>query len=128
MNRGHRHSEETKRKMSIAVTGRPRPDMVVNNPMFKKEIREKIHNNALKRNGGSLHYVSSHNRIRLLFGKAKHCENKKCDKKSKVFEWCHIKRKKHNGEKNSYIQLCRSCHRKYDRNIKGFILLFSSTV
>lgn len=92
-----------------------RPDLIgENNPMHRREVKEKLHLSVLKRNKGSLHYVSSHNRIRLLFDKANKCENKKCKKRSKIYEWVLIKGKKHDGNRNSYMQMCRSCHWSYD--------------
>lgn len=85
-----------------------------NNPMHKMEVKEKLHLTVLKRNKGVLHYVSSHNRIRLLFGKADRCENKNCKKRSKIYEWILIKGKKHDGNRSSYMKMCRSCHWSYD--------------
>lgn len=70
-------------------------------------------------------YVAKHSWIRKHFGRAAICENMDCSypkrvdagrktiKKPSRYEWANIS-KKYKRDKNDYIQLCPSCHRKWD--------------
>ena len=75
--------------------------------------------------GENAGYVAKHTWIVKHYGNAKKCENKKCvyprvNSKNvyieapKRFEWALIKGKKYTRNVKDYIQLCPSCHRKYD--------------
>lgn len=59
-------------------------------------------------------YDTIHHWLKYHYGKAKKCEMKTCTGKSKNYSWA-LKRDK-NYEKNvkNFLQLCRSCHSKYD--------------
>jgi len=60
-------------------------------------------------------YFRCHSWLIYWFGRANKCENNACNfENPKRFEWA--LRKKYNYEKNrnNYIMLCPSCHRKYD--------------
>jgi hypothetical protein len=46
------------------------------------------------------------------FGKPKMCEH--CDKTEGLFEWCIKTGKDYSHNRDDYLRLCRSCHRKYD--------------
>lgn len=48
------------------------------------------------------------------YGKAYKCESKKCNRKSKRFEWAKIKGKKYAHNRDNFMMLCRSCHALYD--------------
>lgn len=52
------------------------------------------------------------------YGNASKCENKKCLKKSSLFEWSLKKGKEYKKIRSNFWMLCRSCHRKYDWNEK----------
>lgn len=60
-------------------------------------------------------YSSFHSKLRYVYGKASKCENPDCEHTNpKRFEWALIKGRKYSTNKCDYIQLCPSCHRKYD--------------
>ena len=72
-------------------------------------------------------YIPKHTWFRKTFGKATKCENKDCKYprvakdhallvKPKRFEWANIS-KKYLRIRSDYIQLCPSCHRKWDMGI-----------
>ncbi len=53
------------------------------------------------------------------FGNASKCENQDCTSVSpKIYEWALIKGFKYEKNRNSFIMLCPSCHRKYDSDNK----------
>lgn len=61
------------------------------------------------------HYANFHAHLKRKFGKALKCENKECTFDSpKRFEWALLKGKEYSKNPNDYIQLCVSCHRRYD--------------
>lgn len=57
-------------------------------------------------------YTAIHKWLRDTYGKANHCEN--CSNHSKRFDWALKKGCMYERNKESFIQLCRSCHLKYD--------------
>lgn len=77
--------------------------------------------------GDNASYNTIHTWIKNKFGKATRCENQQCvypRKNSsyatilspKRFEWANID-KKYSRDLSGWVQLCPSCHRKYDRGI-----------
>lgn len=64
--------------------------------------------------GDSVGYGALHSWIIRTYGKATKCTNKKCTKESKVFEWALLKGKDYKRDRNSFIELCHKCHKKYD--------------
>lgn len=64
-------------------------------------------------------YFRIHNWIAYHHGKASKCENDKCESVNpKRYEWALLKGMEYKRDRNNYIQLCSSCHRKYDMNEK----------
>ena len=67
-------------------------------------------------------YRRAHNAIhqwlRNHHGSASRCDNKRCAKKSKVYEWALRKGKPHAKDIKNYRQLCRDCHKAYDLGSK----------
>jgi len=62
-----------------------------------------------------LEYFRIHNWLAYHHGKAFKCENQSCNSESpKRYEWALLKGKEHKRNRNNYVQLCPSCHRKYD--------------
>ena len=60
-------------------------------------------------------YFNIHQWISRHYGKAYKCENIDCMHEfSKRYEWALINGMQHKRDINNYIQLCASCHRKYD--------------
>lgn len=89
---GYRHTEETRQKISISNTG-----------AFSSQWK-----------GESAKYQALHVWIRSHYGKAQRCENPSCEGKSTQFQWALKKGRKYSRNRDDYLQLCRSCHRKYD--------------
>ena len=61
-----------------------------------------------------VNYNLIHQWVRYHYGKASKCENEKCEDKSKNFEWALKKGKRYIKNRRNFIQMCVSCHRKYD--------------
>jgi hypothetical protein len=56
-----------------------------------------------------------HDELRRCFGKATKCEMENCASVNpKRFEWAKRKDRPYTSNADDYIQLCPSCHRKYD--------------
>jgi len=89
--------------------------------------------------GKKAKYGAVHDWIKSQFGNAKKCENSECiyPRKTKngillfpqKFDWALKKGRNYNDrKKDSFIQFCRSCHKKYDfkkskkRNNKGYFI------
>jgi hypothetical protein len=131
-------SEDTKLKIgianSISLKGKKlskervekiRNRMLVNNPMFKEENKQKVSitltgikrakgKNSKNWKGDNITYFHLHKWLRDNFGKANKCENKLCNCMSKNYEWALIHEKEYIRDRNNFIMLCASCHRKYD--------------
>lgn len=59
-------------------------------------------------------YYKIHHWLSKNHGKANRCESKDCLGKSTHYNWALKKGCKYQRNVNSFIQLCRSCHSKYD--------------
>lgn len=59
-------------------------------------------------------YRVIHSWIQYRYGRASKCENKKCQRKSAMFNWCLKKGKKYERKRENFFELCKSCHSKYD--------------
>jgi len=59
-------------------------------------------------------YRHLHEWIRKHYGNAHKCENSLCSKTSTTFEWALIKGMEYAYDITHFMQLCRSCHKKYD--------------
>lgn len=57
---------------------------------------------------------SLHSKLRNKHGSATNCSNKKCEKRSAIYEWALKKGRKYSDKVSDYLWLCRSCHRRYD--------------
>lgn len=58
-----------------------------------------------------------HKRLKEKFGHASKCESENCTHDNpKRFEWALRKGCEYSSDAKDYIQLCCSCHRKYDFN------------
>jgi hypothetical protein len=65
--------------------------------------------------GDSATTKSFHVWLKLHYGKANKCENKKCKSDNpKRFEWANIKNHKYSHKREDYIMLCATCHRRMD--------------
>ena len=63
-------------------------------------------------------YSSVHQWLAKTYGKANKCENRKCNGKSIYFNWSKKRGLKYDYKRDSFIQLCRSCHSKMDCTVK----------
>lgn len=59
-------------------------------------------------------YWTIHQWLAKNFGKANMCEGEQCNGKSKVYDWALKKGKDYEKNRDNFINLCRSCHKKYD--------------
>ena len=59
-------------------------------------------------------YFAKHRYLYYHYGQPSICENLSCEKRSKVFEWCLKGGRSYSHNREDYLRLCRSCHRKYD--------------
>lgn len=62
----------------------------------------------------SKEYHRAHYYLRTNHGKANKCESKECLGVSRNYEWALKKGKEYSFNKDDYLQLCKSCHSKYD--------------
>lgn len=96
--KGSKHKPESIKKVSESLTGKTGSD-------------------SRRWKGDKASYVAKHMWIHKHFGKASCCENKNCQfKNPKRYEWANIS-KKHRRERADYVQLCPSCHQKWDKGI-----------
>ena len=98
--------------------------------LLKKFIESKktpmIGNKNWQWKGNKVGYFALHEWIRRYWGKANHCENMKCLyprynsrrdllKYPKGFEWANLG--KFTRNRKNWIQLCHSCHKRFDLNL-----------
>ena len=60
------------------------------------------------------YYQKIHCWLRYHYRKANHCDNPECPKTCKYFSWALKKGKELEKNRDNFIQLCYSCHTKYD--------------
>lgn len=72
--------------------------------------------------GDEVGYFASHAWMVREYGRACLCENREngifefiCTQKSKSFDWAFTKKEGYKRDRSLYIQLCHSCHLRYDR-------------
>lgn len=72
--------------------------------------------------GANVGYHALHGWITRNYGKASRCENINsklgfpCKKISKNYDWAFINKEGYARDRNQYMELCHSCHMKYDKN------------
>lgn len=59
-------------------------------------------------------YGRVHHWLRNNHGKANYCEGKECSGKIKKYEWAKKNDKEYECVRDNFMQLCISCHRKYE--------------
>jgi len=64
-------------------------------------------------------YGSVHVWLRHKYGAATHCENKECPGVSTNYQWAKLSGVEYDYKRENFIQLCRSCHAKYDSTEKS---------
>lgn len=114
------HSEKWKRKMSKKLKGRKRPTPWLVGKKYSKVHCEKIAKAKIgSKNpmwkGKKVKYRALHQWIRRNFGSPEFCENKKCTKKCKRYQWTNISGK-YRRDRKDWKRLCMSCHYTFDFN------------
>src|SRR6476620_6025827 len=59
-------------------------------------------------------YARLHRELAKKYGKACICEGENCSGISLKYDWALRKGCNYSENKEDYLQLCKSCHRKYD--------------
>ena len=77
--------------------------------MIRKRIYPKQYKDILEPE-----YARIHRWLKNNFGIAIKCDNNLCEGKSINFQWALVKGKKYEKNRENFIQLCKSCHSKYD--------------
>jgi len=123
--KGRTHTEEAKRKMSLANIGNKKHLGHKHSDEAKAKIRE-----ARKRQIGEKHpswkgdkvgYGALHDWVRSKGGQPNQCEI--CGRTSAEvkIEWAN-KDHSYKRKMKDFLQVCRSCHRKYDIKHNGYKL------
>lgn len=71
-------------------------------------------------------YFDVHTWLRNTFGKASVCENIRCMKQPRKFDWALIKGKSYEKSRENFMTLCRSCHESYDKG-DSFGMIFDKS-
>lgn len=90
---GKHHSEETKKKLA--------------------QVQKLERGSNWK--GDAVGYNALHDWLRKNFGNSNKCENERCDKKSKKYDWCLIVGKKYERKRENFTMRCRKCHCEMDK-------------
>lgn len=72
------------------------------------------------RNVTSSEYSAVHYWMKSNYGKASKCESGTCTKKSKTFQWALLRGKTYCRKRENFMELCGSCHLKYDKRTINF--------
>lgn len=117
---GKKHSEESKKKMSIAKLGRHiSPSTEFKKGGSRPNEEKRIANiprgeNHYKYNKTNISYLGIHSWIRKVLGKPERCSL--CDtKKSKRFMWHNISRM-YLRDINDWVGVCAKCHANIHKN------------
>lgn len=106
---GMKFSKETRQKMSLASKGKPKSEEHKENMSGKNNHNWK---------GYKVKYRTLHGWVQRNLGKANHCEHcgatKVPEGKKRWFQWAN-KSHKYLRDLTDWIQLCISCHKKYDK-------------
>lgn len=60
-------------------------------------------------------YNRVHGWLKEVYGRAKRCENRKCDKTSTIYQWALKHGKQYEFVRENFKQLCSKCHSRYDK-------------
>lgn len=100
--KGHKHTKETKEKISKSKL-----------ELYKDKTKHPSYQFGISY---SKQYTFIHTWLRNNFGKANKCESVNCiNKKAKKFDYAKLHNKEYLPLRVNFIQLCRSCHMKYDK-------------
>ncbi len=117
---GHKHSEETKRKIGIANKGK------VRSLKDRKRLSERMKGKTGKLGhhwlGEKVGMVGVHLWLRRIYGTPKLCEKCGTTDKNKIYDWA-CKNHNYIRRRNSFLRMCRSCHRKHDIKYNNYRVL-----
>ena len=99
------HSALTRQRMSSSHKGKKLSDET------KRKISGENHHRWIT---SKISYQGVHTWLWRTFGKADHCENAECLGTSATYNWCLIAGKEYERKRGNFIQMCRSCHSRYD--------------
>ncbi len=68
--------------------------------------------------GAEASYNAVHTWLRTNYGSADRCENKKCKRPHKTFQWARLHGKDCVHKRENFVRLCLRCHTKYDADEK----------
>lgn len=140
--KGHSVSPETRRKIGNANRGRklsPKDKERVTKQLRElakgkigvarpQSVRDKIRKSKkgiATVGAGEIHplwrgdevgYSGIHIWLKDNYGKASQCQNINCKSVSKNYDWAKLRGVEYKRNRSNFIQLCKSCHRKYDVN------------
>lgn len=66
--------------------------------------------------GDDVQYPGIHQWLRKHFGAPQECQNDNCIGRSNNFDWAKRRDCEYQRRRENFLRLCRSCHRKYDRD------------
>ena len=141
--KGRPCSEKTKRKISVANTGKKRTleqckklsELRKGKKLTKQHKiniglgnKGKVLSEITKKKIGDAHKgeknynwqgdkISTgriHRWLSENFGKADHCENPNCEHKSETYHWANTNNHKYRRRREDFMMLCAKCHSKYD--------------
>lgn len=101
--------------MNKGRIGKPRPNVIrekIRNS--KKGIATSVGETNGNWAGDSVQYPGIHQWLKKNFGKANQCQNQKCLARSPNYDWARLRDVDYKRQREYFVQLCRSCHRKYD--------------
>jgi hypothetical protein len=91
---------------------RVKPENFIHNKPHTQEAKDKIRQKKVK---SELTYQGIHNWLRREYGVATRCDNGDCVGASTKYNWAKLKGVSYDKDIDCYVQLCASCHIKYDR-------------
>lgn len=119
-NKGRKLSEEHKKRLSIIVRERIKNGKFIISEETKRKFAENRNNQCGEKNpswkGENVGYSGIHIWVKKWKGIANHCEMCGTTEKRK-YHWANIDHK-YRRILDDYISMCVPCHRKYDLNIK----------
>ena len=108
---GRKHSEESKRKISLKLKGRKLSEEHRKN--VGKAFKGEKHPNW---KGDDVGYFQNHSYIRKTYGKADECWNLDFENISNKYHWANISGK-YLRDVRDWTKLCVKCHSMYDHGL-----------
>lgn len=110
--KGHKHTSEAKQKISESKL-----------KLYTDKTKHPSYQHGISY---SEDYQRIHAWLKENYGKADKCDNIKCLRKSKTFDYAKLTNKDYKPDRNNYIMLCRICHTKMNKKTKNFSVLLTN--